>query len=111
VTPVVLADDVDVVVPGNQIAIVIDRLRGLGYLHEGDLGVPGREAFKRPPGSPPHHLYVCRVGGAALANHIAVRDYLRAYRTKLLPSERGEGTNQRKIPIGAHSSAVRAAGS
>lgn len=38
----------------------------------------GREAFAQPPGTRRHHLYVCPVGNTALANHLAVRDYLRA---------------------------------
>ena len=71
--------DLDIVVatPGDLPA-VIERLRPLGYAHEGDLGVPGRDAFAAPPGSPPHHLYVCPVGSPALARHLALRDLLRA---------------------------------
>jgi GrpB-like predicted nucleotidyltransferase (UPF0157 family) len=57
---------------------VIQRLRPLGYLHEGDLGVPGREAFTTPAGATAHHLYVCAVGTNALDRHLAFRDALRA---------------------------------
>lgn len=71
--------DIDVVVPRVHMAAAIARLTSLGYEHKGDLGVPQREAFQRPPGSPPHHLYLCPTGSPALANHIAVRDYLRAH--------------------------------
>jgi hypothetical protein len=42
-----------------------------GYHHEGDLRVPGREAFTTPAGAPPHHLYVCAVGTPALNRHLA----------------------------------------
>jgi GrpB-like predicted nucleotidyltransferase (UPF0157 family) len=71
--------DLDVVVatPGDLPAVA-ERLRPLGYRHEGDLGVPGRDAFAAPPGSPPHHLYVCPLGSPALARHLALRDLLRA---------------------------------
>jgi len=69
--------DMDVVVPSAQIATGIARLAELGYVHRGDLGVPQREAFARPEGTPAHHLYLCPVGSPALANHLAVRDYLR----------------------------------
>ena len=69
--PVVIADRAD-------LPAVIRRLRPLGYRHEGDLGVPGREAFTAPAGEPPHHLYVCAVGAAALDRHLAFRDALRA---------------------------------
>ena len=42
------------------------------------MGVPQREAFRRPPGSPRHHLYLCPSTSPALANHLAIRDHLRA---------------------------------
>jgi GrpB-like predicted nucleotidyltransferase (UPF0157 family) len=57
---------------------VIERLGRLGYDHEGDLGVPGRDAFAAAPASPPHHLYVCPVDSPALTRHLALRDLLRA---------------------------------
>jgi GrpB-like predicted nucleotidyltransferase (UPF0157 family) len=71
--------DMDVVVPGAQIAAAIARLARLGYQHQGDLGVPEREAFRSPRGSPRHHLYVCSANSLALANHLAIREYLRAH--------------------------------
>jgi GrpB-like predicted nucleotidyltransferase (UPF0157 family) len=70
--------DIDAVVPPDQVGTAIARLAALGYRHKGDLGVPGREAFAHPAGTPRHHLYVCPAGNTALANHLAVRDYLRA---------------------------------
>jgi GrpB-like predicted nucleotidyltransferase (UPF0157 family) len=71
--------DLDIVIATrDDLPAVIERLRPLGYDHEGDLGVPGREAFTSPPGRPPHHLYVCPAGSPALARHLAVRDLLRA---------------------------------
>jgi GrpB-like predicted nucleotidyltransferase (UPF0157 family) len=69
--------DIDVVVPARHLPDAITRLATLGYRHEGDRGIPQRESFRRPPDSLPHHLYVCPFGSPALANHIAVRDYLR----------------------------------
>src|SRR5690242_16632913 len=48
--------DIDVVVAERHIADGIARLTALGYQHQGDLGIPQREAFQRPPGSAPHHL-------------------------------------------------------
>jgi GrpB-like predicted nucleotidyltransferase (UPF0157 family) len=66
------------VVPDQAAGIGIARLTALGYLHRGDRGVPKREAFRSPAGSPPHHLYLCPSTSPALANHLAIRDYLRA---------------------------------
>ena len=37
----------------------IRRLATLGYEHQGDLGIVGREAFRTPPTLFAHHLYVC----------------------------------------------------
>ena len=70
--------DMDVVVAAADLAIGILRLEKLGYEHQGDLGIPGREAFRNPLDSPRHHLYLCPSSSPALANHIAIRDYLRA---------------------------------
>jgi GrpB-like predicted nucleotidyltransferase (UPF0157 family) len=71
--------DIDVVVPADRVAAAIAGLAAIGYEHKGDLGVPGREAMRHPPGTPRHHVYVCPEGNTALANHLAVRDYLRAH--------------------------------
>ena len=70
--------DLDVVIATREdLPAVIQRLRPLGYEHEGDLGVAGREAFTSPADGPPHHLYVCAVESPALARHLALRDLLR----------------------------------
>lgn len=70
--------DIDVIVPSTtDVANVIKRLETIGYQHQGNLGIDGREAFHSPPNLPEHHLYVCVQGAVALANHLAVRDYLR----------------------------------
>lgn len=74
--------DIDVVMrsyddfPGIQ-----SCLERLGYWHEGDLGIPGREAFAyaETGGFMAHHLYVCPQDSAELKRHVAFRDYLRAH--------------------------------
>jgi GrpB-like predicted nucleotidyltransferase (UPF0157 family) len=60
---------------------VIERLAGLGYVHEGDLGIDGREAFATPPGysAHDHHLYVCAPDWPGHGDQIAFRDYLRTH--------------------------------
>ena len=57
----------------------IERLATLGYVHRGNLGVEGREAFIAPAVLSSHHLYLCPADGLALRNHLAVRDYLRTH--------------------------------
>jgi len=70
--------DMDVIVTSrDEVPEVIVRLGALGYLHQGNLGIEDREAFRSPEGLPAHHLYVCLEGGTALANHLALRDFLR----------------------------------
>ena len=72
--------DLDVVLRSlDDLPTAIDRLTPFGYAHEGDRGVPGREAFTTPPNLPPHHLYVCVADSAELRRHLLFRDYLRAH--------------------------------
>lgn len=70
--------DIDIVVASEQVATGIARLKGIGYEHLGDLGIPQREAFRSPESSIRHHLYICTVGSTALRNHLAVRGHLRS---------------------------------
>ncbi len=70
--------DLDVVIlTAAELPAAIERLATLGYVHRGDLGIPGREAFSRPLDTPPHHLYVCAWDSAELRRHLLFRDYLR----------------------------------
>ena len=72
--------DLDVVIPAiADLPAAIERLATLGYVHRGDLGIPGRKAFSRPPDTPPHHLYVCARDSAELRRHLLFRDYLRSH--------------------------------
>jgi GrpB-like predicted nucleotidyltransferase (UPF0157 family)/chloramphenicol 3-O-phosphotransferase len=71
--------DVDVVVhSAEEVPVAIERLRGLGYVYQGNKGISGREAFLWPPHSPAHHLCVVVAGSKPLADHIHFRDYLRS---------------------------------
>ena len=74
--------DMDVVIENySMFSEVIDRLQSIGYQHEGDLGIKGREAFKYndKPHLMQHHLYVCPKDSAELRRHITFRDYLRSH--------------------------------
>ncbi|MGW8724773.1 GrpB family protein [Streptomyces sp. NPDC055808] len=72
--------DIDVVIPTRaSMPEAVEALRELGYAHEGDMGIPGREAFAAPAGTPVHHLYVCAADSPELARHLAFRDFLRTH--------------------------------
>lgn len=71
--------DLDVVLPSSvELPKAIHLLAALGYVHEGDLGVNEREAFRSPLSGARHHVYVLIEGAAELRRHIAFRDELRA---------------------------------
>lgn len=73
--------DIDVVISDRIILPeVISALESIGYSHEGDLGIPGREAFKYEGKDhlKKHHLYVCTQDAEELKRHITFRDYLRS---------------------------------
>ena len=73
--------DIDVVIKDTTVLPdVISALQTIGYFHEGDLGIPGREAFKYEGKEHlrKHHLYVCSQDSEELKRHITFRDYLRS---------------------------------
>lgn len=72
--------DIDVIIQDRTcLPSVIKALQKIGYTHEGDLGIPGREAFKYEGKEHlrKHHLYVCTQDAEELKRHILFRDYLR----------------------------------
>lgn len=72
--------DIDVIVPSRDaLPDAITRLAGLGYVHQADKGIPGREAFQSPEGGPCQHLYVCACDCPEYRRHIAFRNYLRRH--------------------------------
>jgi GrpB-like predicted nucleotidyltransferase (UPF0157 family) len=71
--------DLDVLlVSAECLPLAIQRLKTLGYEHQGNLGIAGREAFQTPAGAFAHHLYVCLPDCEEFRRHIILRDYLRA---------------------------------
>ena len=74
--------DIDVVIPDYDcFETVVERLAMIGYVHEGDLGIKDREAFKYTGKEHlmKHHLYVCPENSEELRRHIIFRDYLRTH--------------------------------
>ncbi len=72
--------DMDLVIAKDaDFSAVCQGLSSIGYFHEGDLGIAGREAFgyEGKAHLMKHHLYVCRQGCAELRRHLAFRDFLR----------------------------------
>ena len=73
--------DIDVIIKDySAFSAVIEGLKGIGYIHEGDLGIKDREAFKYTdkPHLMMHHLYVCPQYSKELHRHITFRDFLRS---------------------------------
>jgi GrpB-like predicted nucleotidyltransferase (UPF0157 family) len=104
--------DIDLVMPDYGVFLrIVESLAELGYTHNGDQGIPQREAFKRAETSVPytaprrawmdHHLYVCPVNSAELRRHIAFRDALRSREDLKREYE------QAKLAIAARSNADR----
>ena len=78
-----------VVIDRDALTRVLEALAVLGYVHEGDRGIPGRETFRRKgPDVPfrdpkrdwfPHSLQASIEGEAELGRRIALRDFLRSH--------------------------------
>ena len=72
--------DIDIIIKDYSVfESVVNELEKLGYIHEGDLGIKDREAFKYSDKQhlQKHHLYVCPAYSAELRRHITFRDFLR----------------------------------
>ena len=73
--------DIDVIIKDYSVFDeVVSKLVAIGYIHEGDLGIKDREAFKYSGKEhlPMHHLYVCPKYSEELHRHITFRDFLRS---------------------------------
>jgi len=111
--------DVVVVVEPGRLDAVTAALAGCGFAHEGDRGIPGREAYRPIEGTPAarlprQHLYVCPEGNRSLQEQLAFRDYLRAHPDEveaLSAHKRAlciEHDNDKELYIKGKSEAVRA---
>jgi GrpB-like predicted nucleotidyltransferase (UPF0157 family) len=79
--------DIDIIIENtSDFEKIKNELEAIGYSHNGDQGIKGREAFKRNNiikneilDKLNHHLYVCAKGNEELRRHILFRDYLNKY--------------------------------
>jgi len=70
--------DIDVVVrTTDDVPNAIELLASIGYIHRGDLGIPGREAFDAPDTAYQQHLYLLVSESNPLREHIKLRNRLR----------------------------------
>lgn len=74
--------DLDVVISPGTFLEAKAGLAVIGYIHQGDLGIPKRQAFDlvneiARSELPPHHLYVCEDGVYELRKHLSFRDFMR----------------------------------
>ena len=91
--------DIDLVMADYaMLPAISEKLTALGYRHNGDQGVPQREAFKSMDDSAPwtpenhswmnHHLYLCPEDSRELWRHVAFRDYLNQHESARVEYER-----------------------
>ena len=93
--------DLDVVISDEAaLPAVIRGLADIGYIHEGDLGIKGREAFKYTdkPHLQAHHLYVCPRDSEELHRHLTFRDYLKSHPEAVAAYSRVKETAARLYP-------------
>lgn len=72
--------DIDVIIKDYSVFHeIVRRLGAIGYIHEGNLGIKDREAFKYTdkPNLMMHHLYVCPQYSEELHRHVTFRDFLK----------------------------------
>ena len=93
--------DVDVVIQNNQtFDAVVSALATIGYIHIGDLGIVGREAFGYSGKTHlmAHHLYVCTKDSKELHRHLSFRDYLRCHPEAVIKYSKAKCEAAAKFP-------------
>lgn len=79
--------DIDVVISDYSVfQNIVVKLRNIGYIHEGDLGINDREAFAYTGKEhlQLHHLYACPQNSNELKRHIVFRDFLRRNKSAVI---------------------------
>lgn len=93
--------DIDVVIKDYSVfQEVVEKLGEIGYIHEGNLGIEGREAFKYSHKAHlrEHHLYVCPKESEELRRHIVFRDFLRNKPEAAKKIWRNQGGGGKTVP-------------
>jgi len=75
----------------SQVRDAIERLASVGYVHQGDLGVPDRETFYESSdqsGLAYHRLFMAVEGTPAHFNQVGFRDYCGSIRRRSLVTKR-----------------------
>ena len=93
--------DIDVVIEDYSVFDrVVEGLAAIGYVHEGDLGIKDREAFKYSDKAhlKEHHLYVCPKYSEELRRHVVFRDYLRGHSAAVEEYSRVKGRAAELFP-------------
>lgn len=70
--------DIDIVIDSfDKFDEIKSRLTRIGYYHQGNLGIEGREVFgQEDEPKYAHHLYVCTANSTAYKNHILLKKHL-----------------------------------
>ncbi|MFX1560770.1 MAG: GrpB family protein [Promethearchaeota archaeon] len=76
--------DLNIVIRDEDFEEVNSILSEIGFVHLGDLGITGREAFncvdpELKSRLPPHHLYICDLHAEELNRQVTFRNYLRTH--------------------------------
>ena len=74
--------DFDIVIESYAVfPQIVERLKALGYEHDGDGGIPARERFKggARDGFRDYHMHVCPQDSPELERQVLFRDYLRRH--------------------------------
>ena len=93
--------DIDVVIKDYDVfPKVVRQLETIGYIHEGNLGIKDREAFKYSdkPHLKTHHLYVCPQDSEELHRHITFRNFLRTHPEAVVEYSRMKETAAKLYP-------------
>ena len=94
--------DIDVVIEDEtKLPAVVKALGSIGYTHEGNKGIKGREAFayEGKEHLRKHHMYVCTKDASELKRHITFRDYLREHPEEVEAYSRVKEEGAKRYPF------------